>query len=1273
MTTRLSHRRRRSSALLASALAAGALLAPAIAPAPALAQSQAVSALLDQANYWRLQNRPDQVLRVVERLLAVDPRNAAALAAGVEAHVQLGDRAAAQAMMTRLHQAAPTDPRTAEADMVVRGATVDAGVLAEARRLGQTGRAAEALEQYRVLFRGAAVPDAYAFEYYQTLLGVPQRRQEALDGLARLQQRFPGDRRFALAHAQGLTYAEATRAEGIARLQQLAQSPDSAQSAGAAWRQALLWQPSVPELAPDIETYLQRFPNDTGMQEKLADARASRGAPRDEPGEQRAGGFAHLQAGRLAQAEAAFQAALAANADDPDATGGLGLVRLRQRRTAEARQLLARAMELDPAEGRRKWGSAFAGAAPRGGATPASPEVTQARGLVARQQLAEAEMLLRHALRRELPDRAEAEALLGDISMRQGDPSGAEQHFRSALSRRPDSPSALSGLYGALQSQGRFAEAEEILRRREAAGGALASAAQLRAQALRAEAGRTDDSATAIALLRRALAEEPGNSWVRLDLARQLARQGQAGEARALVQEPIVASRQPSPDQLHAAALFAEEQGRGAEAAQLIERIPQRLRTPDQARLLARGRMLAEVRGATALGNTPMARQRLLALAARPDPGGEAPMAVVRALQAMNDSFGAQEAARLANVANRAAPPQTRIAVAGAMLEAGLEQEAAQAAQELEANARLSPEERRELASLQSGVAVRTADRLGRSGDQAAAYDVLAPALARDPTNPGTNLALARLYQGAREPRQAQEIAEGVLRRNPQNTDARMQAIDSAIALRDWQRAEALLAEGRALMPNDPRIPMLEARLARAWGDQRRAGRALEIAAEQRRAQLGADGGAGGMMAASQATAGNPFRRVSTPDGRGHAVPSQRQGSAGDPMLAEITRQLAEVREETGTRFQPSVGVRARSGDAGLDSLTEATAGVEGSMALSGIGGRLSLQATAVAIDSGDIDDRLPQLRRIGGNPATLPGLSGTITPADAQRAAAYDGRASGLGLALAYARQNFSADVGTTPLGFREQNMVGGVEVAPEIANGMRLRVTAERRAVTDSVLSWAGLRDPASGQNWGGVVRNTLRGQVEFSSSPDTNFYAGGGYSTFTGTGVASNSRVEAGAGVQHMIWRGDEDELSSGLNLTYLAYDKNLRMFTLGHGGYFSPQSYIAATIPLDYRVRSGSLAWRIGGSLGISSFREDRAPVFPKDRALQARLEGLAADDDSVATSYPGQSFSGVGGGLRGDVEYAMTPTLRVGGLLRYDRSADWNEARGMLYARYRFGQ
>ncbi|MFC7610129.1 tetratricopeptide repeat protein [Teichococcus aestuarii] len=237
----------------------------------------------------------------------------------------------------------------------------------------------------------------------------------------------------------------------------------------------------------------------------------------DEVGQARIAGFEALNAGRLAEASQSFESVLAQNPGDPDATGGLGVVRLRQGRTAEARRLLTAAIAADPQEGRRKWGRALDGA-------NYTSELTQARGLIQRGQLEQAETLLLAATRRESGERADAEALLGDPALRRNDPQGAEQRYRAALSRRPNLNNAVAGLYDALQQQGRFAEAEQLAAQH---GGAFASTvATQRAESLRAEASRSSDPGAALALLRAAQQATPDNPWIALDLARALARQG---------------------------------------------------------------------------------------------------------------------------------------------------------------------------------------------------------------------------------------------------------------------------------------------------------------------------------------------------------------------------------------------------------------------------------------------------------------------------------------------------------------------------------------------------------------------------------------------------------------------------------------------------------------------------------------------------------------------------------------------------------------------------
>ena len=107
--------------------------------------------------------------------------------------------------------------------------------------------------------------------------------------------------------------------------------------------------------------------------------------------------------------------------------------------------------------------------------------------------------------------------------------------------------------------------------------------------------------------------------------------------------------------------------------------------------------------------------------------------------------------ARIGQAVNRTGGARFQMAIAGALLAAGLEAEASALADAAD-QPNLPADQRRDLASLRTGIAIRATDRLNEDGDQAQAFERLRPVLAADPDNPELRLALARLYQGARQP-----------------------------------------------------------------------------------------------------------------------------------------------------------------------------------------------------------------------------------------------------------------------------------------------------------------------------------------------------------------------------------------------------------------------------------------------------------------------------------------------------------------------------------------
>jgi Tfp pilus assembly protein PilF len=1239
--------------LAAVALLLATLCGAARAQAP-VATANPATVLMDQAAYWRQQGRADLALSALQRVLLLDPRNADALAQAAELNAERGDRAAAEAGLAQLRAVRPDDPRIASITRTLRVGPIDPAALAQARDLARQGHGVEAVARYRALFHDGTPPDSLAVEYYQVLAGTEGGWDAARAGLAQLVARDPQDTRAQLAYAQLLTYRPGTRADGIGRLAILARNPATAEAARADWRQALDWVPVDAASIPLYAAYLAAHPDDAGLTRRLADARNPPRTPADEAGADRQRGFDALQANRLGDAEAAFQAALAIDARDADALGGLGLVRQRQGKDAEARDLFERAIAAAPDKA-GQWQSALTGAT-------AATELASARALARSGQYGRAAEQLRALIARG-GDVTGAQQMLADMQVRSGDLAGAESSYRAVLARQPGNAAALVGLANVLSRRGHDAEAQTLLARAEADGhGQLAG--QARAQLLRQQAQQSGDPQAAIGLLRAAADAAPSDPWVRLDLARALARQGDMAEAQAEM-AALTDTGRPSVDALHAAALFALETNRPGEAATLAERIPAGSRGADMNRLLADARFEQDLRRIVAdAALSGDARQKLLALAAAPDPTGVRGAAIVRAFARLNDPAGARQAIAMALAANRNPTAAARIAYAGALLSAGQDQDAGRLVASVDLQGGLTPDQRAALQSLRDGIAVQAADRLNQDGRTADAYDQLAPALAQSPTDPDLDLALARLYQTARDPKQALTIAEALLRRDPGNLDARRTAVGAAIEMGDLREAAALVDDGRAASPDDPRVWLMAADLARARGDNGQELADLRTAQTLRRQQIGADQPvAVAALVPPPGIGGNPFRggeAALPPPGiadAGGIVPGGPAGSAlaRDPMSSDIAHAIAVAQAAVAPTVSLDPGFRQRSGSTGLDQLDEVTSPVSAAFSPGGYG-RLTVTANPTLLSNGQLQDYAATRQQFGtlvfGGP--LPGNQ----------------HAQGVGLSAAYSYRWFAADVGSTPLGFRVENAVGGVELSPELADGVRLRTTVERRAVTDSLLSYAGTVDTGTGQTFGGVIRNRGHAQLELSAGL-ANFYVGGGYSQLSGQNVASNTETEAGAGGSYPLYRTAADELRAGLDLVYFTYAKNLDHFTLGQGGYFSPQSYFAALVPVTFTHRLDNLTWAVGGSVGVQSYTENSTPVFPNNPTLQAQLDSLAAGNATILAAYPGTSATGVVGGVHGSIEYQVTPALRLGALLRYVHAGNWTETQATVFAKYIF--
>lgn len=327
------------------------------------AQPAATASLLEQGRYWQNQGDAKRAAQAWEKLLLSDPSQQEAMYGLGLAAVREKRLDDAQGYLTRLKQlnANGTFTKRLQQDIGLAGGAAAAD-LDRARMLAASGEIDKAMQAYDQALQGREPQGEIALEYYSFLGYSDKGLSRAITGLQRLSREMPGNPNVQLALAKHLIRDEDRRADGVRMLAQLSQRKDVGADATESWRAGLIWlgAPNASE-KPLFEAYLAAHPDDKEVRAVLDNPSARRGAPAPvwRQDARLARGFAALKNGDLAAAEAAFQEKLRATPNDPDALGGLGLVRMQQDRNAEAQELLSRAAAR-PGAG-RNWTRALAG------------------------------------------------------------------------------------------------------------------------------------------------------------------------------------------------------------------------------------------------------------------------------------------------------------------------------------------------------------------------------------------------------------------------------------------------------------------------------------------------------------------------------------------------------------------------------------------------------------------------------------------------------------------------------------------------------------------------------------------------------------------------------------------------------------------------------------------------------------------------------------------------------------------------------------------------
>ena len=369
-----------------------------------------------------------------------------------------------------------------------------------------------------------------------------------------------------------------------------------------------------------------------------------------------------------------------------------------------------------------------------------------------------------------------------------------------------------------------------------------------------------------------------------------------------------------------------------------------------------------------------------------------------------------------------------------------------------------------------------------------------------------------------------------------------------------------------------------------------------------------------------------------------------------------------------------TASARYRSGTAGLDSLTDLEATVEASATV-GNNVRFTIVPRTVFLNSGTLN-----IANYAGVTSGVPVL-GTL-PANTTNQPSQQS-VSGIGGEFQVSARNFAAAIGYTPYEFLVRNVTGRVLFKPTD----HFTLYVNRDSVTETELSYSGLRDPGTasavygGNIWGGVI--STGGGLRFDYGDEhAGFYITADGASISGYHVLDNNKFEGSAGAYFLAHTfPGYGRINVGGSIFGMHYAQNERGLTYGLGGYFSPDAYFLASVPVTFIGRYGNnFHYSISGSLGVQTFQEDSQLYFPLDSGLQTSYATIANGGTPCTTAqiaghtcaqYPVNSNTGGNYGLNSEGSYRINEHWYAGGFITANNTNNYNTVTGGFFIRYLF--
>lgn len=333
-----------------------------------------------------------------------------------------------------------------------------------------------------------------------------------------------------------------------------------------------------------------------------------------------------------------------------------------------------------------------------------------------------------------------------------------------------------------------------------------------------------------------------------------------------------------------------------------------------------------------------------------------------------------------------------------------------------------------------------------------------------------------------------------------------------------------------------------------------------------------------------------------------------------------------------------------RDGDSGMGRLRQWDAPVAGYQYRQGAtSGHFIVNRST--LESGSLPPRQP----VGSPPRSLPAAY-PFTPTTELE--------EGLGWEISLRREGeltVAAQLGMTPTGGELSARLYAAAGIASAAADYGWRLSAHTLPVTESLLSYTGLRDPYTGNAWGRVFRSGLELQGWRAIAPQWNAAGTVRAEVYRGKEVADNSGVYARVGLGRDLQVTGFNYFNIGPVLDYRHFDKNLSHFTRGHGGYYSPQRDLGLALAINAQTEEGR-DWLLRGEAYVGV-----------RHSYQASSSWLPLAEDG--RFFAGTTETGFSGGLTLQGVWRLAPQWQLGAAAAYERSPSFTQSGGYLFLRY----